>query len=192
MVGEIEAPGAPEGKKGCFPGPYVYSSSPLDSVGSPDGYSLWPKIACRCPDRHIILQRDNRLESEMENSDRNIHYLLLQEDYYTSRNIRRMIDNIRPDYIFSGSSERALGDHAGVCLCGIDLVIADLQLAEGIFFNLMPPDSCRKPVIIMAENESFLNEMKGYNLVDYVLKPVSCKDMENSLNKFEEYYQPKS
>lgn len=125
----------------------------------------------------------------MDESVHNIHYILLQEDYYTSRNVRRMIDALRPDYKFSGSSVHSFRHQEGNTLSDVDLVIADLQLAEGIFFNLMPPDQCSKPVIIFAENDSFLSEMKKYNLIDYVLKPVSCKDMEKSLNKFEEYYQ---
>ena len=67
----------------------------------------------------------------------------------------------------------------------IDLIFMDIQLKDGLSFNIFKEVVVQKPVIfITAYNEYALDAFK-VNGIDYLLKPVTFQDLSSSLQKLE-------
>ena len=67
----------------------------------------------------------------------------------------------------------------------IDLIFMDIQLTDGLSFQVFQQVQVVKPVIfITAFNEFALDAFK-VNSIDYLLKPITFTDLSNSLKKLE-------
>jgi len=67
----------------------------------------------------------------------------------------------------------------------VDLIFMDIQLIDGLSFQIFQQVPIRKPVIfITAFNEFALDAFK-VNSIDYLLKPITFTDLSNSLKKLE-------
>jgi len=67
----------------------------------------------------------------------------------------------------------------------VDLIFMDIQLLDGLSFQIFQQVVIRKPVIfITAFNEFALDAFK-VNSIDYLLKPITFIDLSNSLKKLE-------
>lgn len=67
----------------------------------------------------------------------------------------------------------------------IDLIFMDIQLTDGISFQIFQQVNIRKPVIfITAFNEFALDAFK-VNSIDYLLKPITFTDLSASLKKLD-------
>jgi two-component system, LytTR family, response regulator len=67
----------------------------------------------------------------------------------------------------------------------VDLIFMDIQLTDGLSFEIFKQVKVEKPVIfITAFNEYALDAFK-VNSIDYLLKPVTYSDLEASLSKLE-------
>src|SRR6478609_30939 len=67
----------------------------------------------------------------------------------------------------------------------IDLIFMDIQLKDGLSFQIFQEVKVEKPVIfITAYNEYALDAFK-VNGIDYLLKPVTFIDLSNSLKNLE-------
>lgn len=67
----------------------------------------------------------------------------------------------------------------------IDLIFMDIQLTDGLSFQIFQDVKVEKPVIfITAYNEFALDAFK-VNSIDYLLKPVTFTDLSASLKKLE-------
>jgi two-component system, LytTR family, response regulator len=68
----------------------------------------------------------------------------------------------------------------------IDLIFMDIQLKDGVSFDIFKEVTVQKPVVfITAYNEFALDAFK-MNGIDYLLKPITFTDLSNSLKKVEE------
>lgn len=67
----------------------------------------------------------------------------------------------------------------------IDLIFMDIQLTDGLSFQIFQQVTIRKPVIfITAFNEFALDAFK-VNSIDYLLKPITFTDLSASLKKLD-------
>jgi two-component system LytT family response regulator len=67
----------------------------------------------------------------------------------------------------------------------VDLIFMDIQLVDGLSFQIFQQVQVRKPVIfITAFNEFALDAFK-VNSIDYLLKPITFTDLSASLKKLE-------
>lgn len=67
----------------------------------------------------------------------------------------------------------------------VDLIFMDIQLKDGVSFEIFKEVTIRQPVIfITAYNEFALDAFK-VNGIDYLLKPITFTDLSNSLKKIE-------
>lgn len=67
----------------------------------------------------------------------------------------------------------------------IDLIFMDIQLTDGLSFQIFQQVTIKKPVIfITAFNEFALDAFK-VNSIDYLLKPITFTDLSASLKKLE-------
>ncbi len=67
----------------------------------------------------------------------------------------------------------------------IDLIFMDIQLKDGISFDIFKEVAVKKPVIFITAYNEFALEAFKRNGIDYLLKPITFTDLSNSLKKVE-------
>lgn len=67
----------------------------------------------------------------------------------------------------------------------VDLIFMDIQLKDGVSFNIFKGVDVRKPVIFITAYNEYALEAFKVNSIDYLLKPVTFEDLSQSLQKLE-------
>jgi DNA-binding LytR/AlgR family response regulator len=67
-----------------------------------------------------------------------------------------------------------------------DLVFMDIQLADGLSFEVFERVKVICPVIFTTAYEEYAIKAFKVNSVDYLLKPIAFKELENAFKKFED------
>ncbi|MCW3118626.1 MAG: hypothetical protein JWM28_2708 [Chitinophagaceae bacterium] len=70
-----------------------------------------------------------------------------------------------------------------------DLILSDIQLPDGLSFDIFNKVSCRVPVIFITAFDRFIVNAFEHNGIDYLLKPVEDKDLLKVLNKYKMFDQ---
>ncbi|MEO1486223.1 MAG: LytTR family transcriptional regulator DNA-binding domain-containing protein [Bacteroidota bacterium] len=70
-----------------------------------------------------------------------------------------------------------------------DLVFMDIQLADGLSFEIFHKVSVPCPIIFTTAFDNYALKAFKVNSVDYLLKPIQQEDLEQALNKFESTYK---
>jgi DNA-binding LytR/AlgR family response regulator len=66
----------------------------------------------------------------------------------------------------------------------IDLIFMDIQLADGISYNIFKSVNIFTPVIFTTAFDKYLLTSLEYNGIDYLLKPISQEKLKQSITKF--------
>jgi DNA-binding LytR/AlgR family response regulator len=67
----------------------------------------------------------------------------------------------------------------------IDLIFMDIQLIDGLSFQIFQQVQVRKPVIFTTAFNEFALDAFKVNSIDYLLKPITFTDLSASLQKLE-------
>ena len=65
-----------------------------------------------------------------------------------------------------------------------DLLFLDIQLADGISFNIFDQVKVELPVIFVTAFDTFAIRAFEVNSIDYLLKPLEAEKLKNALDKF--------
>jgi DNA-binding LytR/AlgR family response regulator len=65
-----------------------------------------------------------------------------------------------------------------------DLVMMDIQLADGISFNIFDQCEVKSPVIFTTAYDEYALKAFKVNSIDYILKPIDKEELRQSLEKF--------
>ncbi|MFI5130753.1 MAG: LytR/AlgR family response regulator transcription factor [Chitinophagales bacterium] len=65
-----------------------------------------------------------------------------------------------------------------------DLILSDVQLGDGLSFEIFNQSGIRIPVIFITGYDEFMLNAFEYNGIDYLLKPVDKESLRKALNKY--------
>jgi DNA-binding LytR/AlgR family response regulator len=65
-----------------------------------------------------------------------------------------------------------------------DLILSDIQLSDGLAFEIFSHSNSFTPVIFITGYDSFMLTAFNHNAIDYVLKPVTAKELSAALDKY--------
>ena len=65
----------------------------------------------------------------------------------------------------------------------IDIVFMDIQLAEGLSFDIFKQVAIAQPIVFTTAFDEYAIEAFKVNSIDYLLKPIKFDDLVRSLNK---------
>jgi len=71
-----------------------------------------------------------------------------------------------------------------------DLIFADIQLADGLSFEIFEKLSVQSPIIFTTAYDSFALKAFKLNSIDYLLKPIDEQELATALNKFNSVFDP--
>jgi DNA-binding LytR/AlgR family response regulator len=70
-----------------------------------------------------------------------------------------------------------------------DLVFADIQLADGLSFEIFDTVAVRSPIIFTTSYDEYALQAFSLHSVDYLLKPISAAHLRRALGKYEAWHQ---
>jgi DNA-binding LytR/AlgR family response regulator len=65
-----------------------------------------------------------------------------------------------------------------------DLILMDIQLSDGLSFNIFKACEVTCPVIFTTAYDKYLNQAFEYSSIDYLLKPISQDKLKNAIKKY--------
>ena len=71
----------------------------------------------------------------------------------------------------------------------VDLVFMDIQLADGLSFDIFQQTTVTLPVIFTTAFDQYTLKAFKVNSIDYLLKPVDEKELRQAIEKFRQFYQ---
>ncbi len=118
-----------------------------------------------------------------------MNVLIIEDEHLTAERIRTMLQIIDPGIGVVAmldsvkSSVRWFGKNEKP-----DLVLMDIQLADGLSFEIFEQVKLEVPVIFLTAYHEYAIKAFKVNSVDYLLKPVTERDMRSSLDKYHRYF----
>ena len=70
-----------------------------------------------------------------------------------------------------------------------DLILMDIELSDGISFNIFNKHPVLCPVIFTTAYNKYLTQAFEYNSIDYLLKPIDLNKLSNTLRKYKNLKQ---
>ena len=65
-----------------------------------------------------------------------------------------------------------------------DLILMDIQLSDGLSFNIFKSVNITCPVIFITAYDKYLTQAFDYNSIDYLLKPINQDKLKNAIRKY--------
>jgi len=65
-----------------------------------------------------------------------------------------------------------------------DLILMDIQLSDGLSFNIFKACEVTCPVIFTTAYDKYLTQAFEYSSIDYLLKPISQDRLKNAIKKY--------
>lgn len=119
----------------------------------------------------------------------NIKILIIEDEFPIQRMLSQMITELRPEWeimnITSSVNETLnyLEENNKP-----DLIFSDIQLSDGISFDIFSKYKTESPVIFLtAYNQYAIKAFEVYS-IDYILKPVNKDLLEKAISKFENMF----
>ncbi|MEO5562649.1 MAG: LytTR family DNA-binding domain-containing protein [Chitinophagaceae bacterium] len=73
----------------------------------------------------------------------------------------------------------------------IDLIFMDIQLADGLSFDIFQQAEVKAPVIFTTAFDQYALKAFKVNSIDYLLKPIDEKELEQAVEKYRQLYTKK-
>jgi len=73
-----------------------------------------------------------------------------------------------------------------------DLIFMDIQLSDGICFEIFSIIKIKAPVIFATAYDKYAIKAFKVNSIDYLLKPIDLDALSGALNKYKSFFLPKS
>ncbi|MEN8229490.1 MAG: LytTR family DNA-binding domain-containing protein [Bacteroidota bacterium] len=119
--------------------------------------------------------------------------VIIEDEHLTAERIRTLLYRIDPGINVMGildsvkSSVQWFNQHEKP-----DLVFMDIQLADGLSFDIFDQVSIEYPIIFITAYQEYAIRAFKVNSVDYLLKPISVEALQSALTKYQQYFTHKS
>lgn len=114
-------------------------------------------------------------------------YAIIEDEKYSIAQLKNVMQELRPTYklVFTSSSVvetiEILKRNPEV-----DFIFMDVELVDGNCFEIFKAVKVITPIIFITAYDNYALQAFKLNSIDYLLKPISERDVETALNKFEE------
>lgn len=115
-----------------------------------------------------------------------IKVLIIEDEIKTARELKMLIETLRTDMQVI---EIIQSVKAGIRFFqeqqNPDLILSDIQLADGLSFNIFKESQVHGPIIFCTAFDEYAIRAFETNGIDYLLKPVDERKLQQSLEKYE-------
>ncbi len=114
-----------------------------------------------------------------------MRYIIIEDEQIAANRLKKLVTEIRPNYEFVMSLDSVEGATISLPVLKFDLIFMDIQLADGLSFEIFDQIPLKKPVIFTTAYDQYAIKAFKTNGVDYLLKPIDPTELEESIAKFE-------
>ena len=118
--------------------------------------------------------------------------LIVEDEELAAERLAQLVKEIEPDAMISGPIDTVVAAIAHLKTNPVyDLILLDIQLADGKSFSIFEDFEVVTPVIFTTAYDEYALQAFELNSIDYLLKPVNREKLKSSLEKFrklKEYY----
>ncbi|MFT6866592.1 MAG: DNA-binding LytR/AlgR family response regulator [Cyclobacteriaceae bacterium] len=118
-------------------------------------------------------------------------YIIIEDEQLASKRLREMIESIRPDYNFLTKLDSVESAVIALPALKYDLLFMDIQLADGISFDIFDQITVNAPIIFTTAYDEYAVKAFKSNSVDYLLKPIDQGELRSAIEKFENTFHRK-
>lgn len=122
-----------------------------------------------------------------------MNVLIIEDEQLAVEKLVSMLESIEPGIKILGQLESVLdsinwlSEHERP-----DLIFMDIQLDDGICFEIFDSIDIDTPIIFTTAYDSYAIKAFQVNSVDYLLKPIEAEALEKSLGKYKAIFDKKS
>jgi DNA-binding LytR/AlgR family response regulator len=119
-----------------------------------------------------------------------MNLLLIEDEAPAARRLTRLIADLRPDWrVLDVIDSVEASVHWLRTFARPHLLLMDIQLADGISFDVFRQVTVTTPVIFTTAYDEFTLKAFKVNSIDYLLKPIEEEELAAALQKFETLHQ---
>lgn len=111
--------------------------------------------------------------------------LIIEDEEPAYRRLQKMLKEIEPNHTML---EQIVSVSSAVKFFkendAPDLIVSDIQLSDGISFEIFKQVDVKCPVIFTTAYDQYAIEAFKVNSIDYLLKPVKKEELEKAVSKF--------
>lgn len=114
-----------------------------------------------------------------------MRYIVIEDEQLASKRLRGLVEDLRPNYEFVAKFDSVESASISLPVLSYDLLFMDIQLADGLSFDIFDQISVEKPIIFTTAYDEFALKAFKTNSVDYLLKPIDENELLTAIKKFE-------
>jgi DNA-binding LytR/AlgR family response regulator len=115
--------------------------------------------------------------------------LIIEDESLIAKNLQRLLNEIAPDAEVVSVIDSVKGavkyfstsEHP-------DLIFMDIQLSDGVSFDIFSQVSIDRPVIFTTAYNEYAIQAFKHNGIDYLLKPIDKTELKVAIDKFNRLY----
>lgn len=118
--------------------------------------------------------------------------LIIEDELPAAEQLKKLIGEIRPESEMLAVLDSV--EASGKWLRrneSPDLIFMDIQLADGLSFDIFSRVDILAPVIFTTAYDKYTLRAFKVNSVDYLLKPIEPEELERAFRKYERVHQPR-
>ncbi len=114
--------------------------------------------------------------------------LIVEDEKVAAERLRKMIEQYDPDIEILGVTQSIsksvewFNAHTEP-----DLVFMDIQLSDGLSFEIFEQVESRFPIIFTTAYDEYALKAFKLNSIDYLLKPISPEELKRAIDKYKEH-----
>lgn len=117
-----------------------------------------------------------------------MNVLIVEDEDFAAKRLIKMVNEILPEAHVSGHVKSVKETISWLLKNTPDLIFMDIQLSDGISFNVFDQIDLQTPVIFTTAYDQYAIKAFEANSLGYILKPVQRKDLEKAVEKYRHFY----
>jgi len=113
--------------------------------------------------------------------------LIIEDENRAANRIERLLQEINPKITLLGKLESIKEAISFLANETPDLIISDIQLADGLSFEIFETIKEPSPIIFTTAYDQYAIHAFETNGIDYLLKPIEKERLQKALEKFEQF-----
>lgn len=119
-----------------------------------------------------------------------VQVVLFEDEHHAEERLIKLIQDLRPNYQITATFDTI---EEGVEFIKtspkMDLIFMDIQLADGLSFDIFNQVSVNIPVIFTTAFDQYAIKAFKFYSVDYLLKPIDPNELKTAVEQFEKNFQ---
>ena len=115
-----------------------------------------------------------------------MNVIIVEDEQLTANNLEQQLLAIDPKIIVLAKLESIRATVKWFSQNTCDLLFLDIHLSDGNSFGIFEQIEVKTPVIFTTAYDQYAIKAFKHNSIDYLLKPINQKELQQSLHKFEE------